>query len=71
MGMAAHSSLAGAVLMMLALASVASVIERDRAIGAVLLDRAWGLVFPALGLLAMFGVFMPAPGAAATRGRSP
>ena len=52
--------LAGAVLMMLALATVASVSERDRAVGAVLLDRAWGLVFPALGLLAMFGIFMGA-----------
>ena len=52
--------LAGAVLDVLALATVASVTERDRAVGAVLLDRAWGLVFPALGLLAMFGIFMGA-----------
>jgi cytochrome bd ubiquinol oxidase subunit II len=52
--------LVGAVLMMLALATVASVSERDRAVGAVLLDRAWGLVFPALGLLARLGIPMGA-----------
>ena len=57
LGVAEVPRLAGAVLVVLALAAVASIVERDRAIGAVLLDRAWGLVFPALGLLAMVGVF--------------
>jgi cytochrome d ubiquinol oxidase subunit II len=49
--------LAGTVLVVLALATVASIAERDRIIGTVFLDRPWGLVFPAIGLLAMLGIF--------------
>ncbi len=49
--------LAGAVLVALAVAAMASIAERDRVVGDVLLDRAWGFVFPVIGLMAMFGVF--------------
>ena len=49
--------MAAAVLVVLALATVASIAERDRVIGAVFLGRAWGLIFPAIGLVAMFGIF--------------
>jgi cytochrome d ubiquinol oxidase subunit II len=49
--------LAAAVLVVLALATVASIAERDRVIETVFLGRTWGLVFPAIGLLAMFGIF--------------
>ncbi len=49
--------LAAAVLVVLALAIVASIIERDQVIGTVFLGRAWGLVFPAIGLAAMYGIF--------------
>jgi cytochrome d ubiquinol oxidase subunit II len=49
--------LAAAVLVVLALAIVASIVERDQVIGTVFLGRAWGLVFPAIGLAAMYGVF--------------
>jgi len=49
--------LARTVLVVLALATVASIAERDSIIGTVFLGRLWGLVFPAIGLLAMFGVF--------------
>ena len=49
--------LAATVLAVLALATVASIAERDRIIGTVFLGRLWGLVFPAIGLLAMFGIF--------------
>jgi len=49
--------LAGAVLVVLALATVASIAERDRVVGSVLFSRLWGLVFPAMGLLAMLGIF--------------
>jgi cytochrome bd ubiquinol oxidase subunit II len=47
--------LAGTVLVVLA--TVASIVERDWIIGTVFLGRLWGLVFPAIGLLAMFGIF--------------
>ena len=53
--------LAAAVLVVLALAAVASIVERDRVIDKVFLGRTWGLVFPAIGLLAMYGVFAGAP----------
>jgi cytochrome bd ubiquinol oxidase subunit II len=49
--------LAAAVLVVLAVAAVASIAERDRVIGAVFLGRFWGLVFPAIGLLAVLGLF--------------
>jgi cytochrome bd ubiquinol oxidase subunit II len=49
--------LAGAVLVVLAVAAVASFVERDRVIDKVFLGRAWGLVFPVLALLAIYGVF--------------
>ena len=55
--------LAGAVLVVLGIAVVAAFIERARMAGNLFLDRPWGLVFPALGLAAMYGVF-----AAARRG---
>jgi cytochrome d ubiquinol oxidase subunit II len=48
--------LAIAVLTVLALAFAAALVDRER-IGADLAGRRWGLVFPALGLLAMAGVF--------------
>jgi cytochrome bd-type quinol oxidase subunit 2 len=49
--------LATAVLVVLALAFVVALFDRER-IGTGLADRLWGLVFPALGLLAIGGVFM-------------
>ncbi len=49
--------LALAVLVVLALATVASIAEHDRIIGTVFIGRFWGLVFPAIGLVAMFGIF--------------
>ena len=51
--------LAIAVLVALILAFDAAVFEQRR-IGADLMDRLWGLVFPSLGLLAMAGV-LPSP----------
>jgi cytochrome d ubiquinol oxidase subunit II len=52
--------LAGAVLVVLAIAVVATFIERARMTGNLFLDRPWGFVFPAIGLLAMYGVFVAA-----------
>ena len=49
--------LAGAMLVVLAVAAVASIVERDRVIDQVFLGRTWGLVFPVIGLLAIYGVF--------------
>ena len=49
--------LAAAVLVVLALAAMTSIVERDRAIGQLFLGRGWGLVFPAFALLAMLGIF--------------
>jgi cytochrome bd ubiquinol oxidase subunit II len=49
--------LAAAVLVVLALAAMASLVERDRMIDRVFLGRTWGLAFPAIGLLAIYGVF--------------
>lgn len=62
--------LAGAVLAVLGIAVVAAFIERERMTGNLLLGRPWGLIFPAIGLLAMYGVLI-LPAAAATPGRSP
>ena len=50
--------LAGAVLVVLGIAVVAAFIERARMTGNLFLDRPWGLIFPAIGLLAMYGVFI-------------
>jgi cytochrome bd ubiquinol oxidase subunit II len=50
--------LAGGVLVVLGIAVVAAFIERARMTGNLFLDRPWGFVFPAIGLLAMFGVFV-------------
>jgi cytochrome d ubiquinol oxidase subunit II len=52
--------LAGTVLVVLALASLASILERDLIIGTVFVGRLWGLVFPAIGLLAILGIFIGA-----------
>ena len=52
--------LAGAVLVVLGIAVVAALIARARMTGNLLLGRPWGLVFPAIGLLAMYGVFVAA-----------
>ena len=52
--------LAGAALVVLGIAVVAAFIERARMTGNLLLSRHWGLVFPAAGLLAMYGVFIGA-----------
>jgi cytochrome bd ubiquinol oxidase subunit II len=49
--------LAAGVLVVLALAFFAALFDRER-IGTGLADRRWGLVFPAVGLLAIGGVFM-------------
>jgi cytochrome d ubiquinol oxidase subunit II len=53
--------LAGAVLVVLAVAVVAAFIERARMTGSLYLGRPWGLVFPVIGLLAMYGVFAAVP----------
>jgi cytochrome bd ubiquinol oxidase subunit II len=52
--------LAGAVLVVLGIAAVAAFIERARMSGNLFLGRPWGLIFPAIGLLAMYGVFIAA-----------
>jgi len=52
--------LAGAVLVVLGIAVVAAFIERARMTGNLFLDRPWGLIFPAIGLLAIYGVFASA-----------
>jgi cytochrome d ubiquinol oxidase subunit II len=49
--------LAIAVLAVLALAAIAAVFDRNRILGAAA-DRLWGLVFPAIGLAAMAGIFV-------------
>jgi cytochrome bd ubiquinol oxidase subunit II len=48
--------LAAGALMALCIAFVAALGERDR-IGGALIDRPWGLVFPCIGVLAIFGIF--------------
>ncbi len=50
--------LAGAVLAVLGLAVAAAFIERARVTGNLFLCRPWGLVFPVIGLLAVYGVFV-------------
>ena len=52
--------LAAIVLAVLAVATVASIAERDRVIETVFLGRLWGLVFPAIGIVAMVGIFIAA-----------
>ena len=49
--------LAGALLVVLAVAVVAAFVERALTTGSLYLGRAWGLVFPAIGVLAIYGVF--------------
>ena len=51
--------LAAAVLIVLAVAFDAALVDREQIAGA-LVSRRWGLVFPAIGLLAMIGVLMSA-----------
>jgi cytochrome d ubiquinol oxidase subunit II len=51
------SWLAGAVLVVLGMGVVAAFIERARMTRNLFLDRPWGLVFPAIALAAMYGVF--------------
>jgi cytochrome d ubiquinol oxidase subunit II len=62
--------LAAAVLVVLALAAMASLVERDRVIDKVLLGRTWGLVFPRSACWPC-SAFLPAPSVAVTAGRSP
>jgi cytochrome d ubiquinol oxidase subunit II len=52
--------LAGAVLVVLGIAVVAAFIARAWMTGNLFLDRPWGLIFPVIGLLAMYGVFVAA-----------
>jgi cytochrome bd ubiquinol oxidase subunit II len=52
--------LAAIVLAVLAVATVASIAERDRVIETVFLGRLWGLVFPAIGIVAIVGIFVAA-----------
>jgi cytochrome d ubiquinol oxidase subunit II len=49
--------LAGAVLVVLGIAFVAAFIERARMTGNLFLDRPWGVLFPLIGLAAIYGVF--------------
>ena len=51
--------LAAAVLIVLAVVFDAALVDREQIAGA-LVSRRWGLVFPAIGLLAMIGVLMGA-----------
>jgi cytochrome bd-type quinol oxidase subunit 2 len=50
--------LAGAVLVVLGVAVVAAFGERARVTRSLYLGRPWGLVFPVIGLLAMYGIFV-------------
>ena len=52
--------LAGAVLVVLGIAAVAAFVERAGMTGNLFLGRPWGLIFPAIGLLALYGVFIAA-----------
>jgi len=49
--------LAAAVPVVLGVAVIAAFGERARMTGSLFLGRPWGLVFSAVGLLAMYGVF--------------
>jgi cytochrome d ubiquinol oxidase subunit II len=48
------------VLAVLGIAVVAAFIERERMTGNLFLGRPWGLIFPAIRLLAMYGVLIAA-----------
>jgi len=50
--------LAGAVLVVLGLAAVAALVDRDRIRSDLFGTRVWGLVFPLIGLLAIAGVIV-------------
>jgi cytochrome bd ubiquinol oxidase subunit II len=50
--------LAGMVLVVLGIAVLAALAQRARMTGALYVGRPWGFVFPVLGLLAMYGVFV-------------
>jgi cytochrome d ubiquinol oxidase subunit II len=52
--------LTGPVLVVLGIAVVAAFIERARVTGSLFLGCPWGLIFPAIGLLAIYGVFTAA-----------
>jgi cytochrome bd ubiquinol oxidase subunit II len=52
--------LAGAVLVVLGIAAVTAFVERAGMAGNLFLSRPWGLIFPAIGLLALYGVFVAA-----------
>jgi len=52
--------LAGAVLVVLGLAIIAALAERERATGVMFVGRPWGFVFPVIALLVMAGVFAAA-----------
>src|SRR5271169_5993769 len=52
--------LAGAVLVVLGLAIIAALAERERATGVMFVGRPWGFVFPVIALLVMAGVFTAA-----------
>ena len=52
--------LAGAVLVVLGIAVIAAFVERERMTGNLFLGHPWGFIFPAVGLLAMYGVFATA-----------
>jgi cytochrome d ubiquinol oxidase subunit II len=50
--------LAGAVLLVLGLAAVAALVDRDRIRSDLFGNRVWGLVFPLIGLLAIAGIIV-------------
>jgi cytochrome bd ubiquinol oxidase subunit II len=52
--------LAGAVLVVLGITALVAVVLRARMTGSLFLGRPWGFVFPAVALLAMYGVFVGA-----------
>jgi cytochrome bd-type quinol oxidase subunit 2 len=52
--------LAGAVLVVLGIAVIAAFVERARMTGNLFLGRPWGFIFPVIGLLALYGVFVAA-----------
>jgi cytochrome bd ubiquinol oxidase subunit II len=49
--------LAGAVLAVLVLATIAAFVNRTRATGTLFLTRPWGFVFPLIAVLAIVGIF--------------
>lgn len=70
LGAGENSALVLAVLLVLGLAFVAALLDRHR-LGGSIADRAWGLVFPALGLMAMLGVLATTRRQHDVLGRSP